>query len=919
LPDPLRDLYRFQEKKFFSLSHSIRVFIFGQEVTPWLRGTVSVTYGNRESFNTCSLELANPHQIWQVTRDNAPLPPAPYKWRTGGEYDESKKRDIFDLKSNPYLSPYFNLDITSGIGEMKSQTPPNLHNPKGTPGAKATQERRWRLAIGDCIFSKHDPIRIFVKNPYANRDEWMEVFCGYVHSHPITTNWITGESNVRIEGICCRYMLTKMRVVQNANMAACDPQPIMDTGFYAEFKTASTWNASFAKTSLEETMRTLILGAPIDKANKDSEGVKNRQGFGNFNMGNMICYNPKIPGEQLLERWHLLTLFGVHKSAWPNVNQNLWLTTTNVDNLGEYTVPLSRGIGGPDSRYLHMFLPIGGTGASSLVQSLVDTNVPAQVTWTTRWEIIREFAANLDYQVLTSPSGDILVEFPQYGFSPTAYCNVRDAIPPEAPPKPPAPDEAFASRTMTDKSTGLANIFTFELHQKEETLNDEAEDFPTILGVTGSMANQNIEVAANPGKGAIGSGQVRAYVYSPVLVSRYGVIAEVHDVPFAGQDANESPEAISNRLAKLGLLEFTKRMANSSTLDTSVVYRPFLFPNRPVWFKRSHRMGLLNTVSHNWNVRQDAQTTISVGMLMAERQDGSFRLLTGSGNTPIDYQDLWGQDSSKPQPGHPNSAVRTGVTDPPQANATDTAGSPTAAKTNQGTPINVESVAAGPKVETLYPRLRDKCKRVIGLWNAAHPDDKIVVTSGYRSSGVQKGLWEDFLAGRGNPANPPGNSWHEWGLACDMFPSSAGSGIAKRMSAAQKAKAQEYASFVAANTASDTDGPLVWKGAHDPVHYEPSNGLWRLNLAKMQGLKNGAKDRGPEDYKAVWDDLDHTLLSLSITPEFGIKEPPAPNVSTPKTEPKGEKTSGEEATGMCTTRPNTEIDLQRLAPDPQGN
>jgi GH24 family phage-related lysozyme (muramidase) len=37
------------------------------------------------------------------------------------------------------------------------------------------------------------------------------------------------------------------------------------------------------------------------------------------------------------------------------------------------------------------------------------------------------------------------------------------------------------------------------------------------------------------------------------------------------------------------------------------------------------------------------------------------------------------------------------------------------------------------------------------------------VYSGARSTERQGQLYEDFLAGRGNPANPPGTSWHEYG------------------------------------------------------------------------------------------------------------------------------------------------------------
>jgi hypothetical protein len=110
-----------------------------------------------------------------------------------------------------------------------------------------------------------------------------------------------------------------------------------------------------------------------------------------------------------------MTMFGCNRVPFPDENiakNNLWLTTQQMNKLGAETIwHPSRTYRGPDARYLHFLLPIGGTGASSLIESTT-ADGPTAAEFTTRWEIIKSFTEKLDFQVLTSPSGDLLVEFP---------------------------------------------------------------------------------------------------------------------------------------------------------------------------------------------------------------------------------------------------------------------------------------------------------------------------------------------------------------------------------------------------------------------------------------------------------------------------------------------------------------------------
>ena len=167
------EVYFYQESEYQTLSHSLRVFICGVDVSSWLRGSLSVTYGDRESFNSCSFEITNPRRLWQITRDNIEG-----KWNiSGGEVSELLKREVFIYKNDRERNPYFKMDVEAQeLGRVDLNRPAvgaagNLLNRDASLyPANDGEERRWRLSVLDCIFNKHDFLRIFTKNPYTSSD-----------------------------------------------------------------------------------------------------------------------------------------------------------------------------------------------------------------------------------------------------------------------------------------------------------------------------------------------------------------------------------------------------------------------------------------------------------------------------------------------------------------------------------------------------------------------------------------------------------------------------------------------------------------------------------------------------------------------------------------------------------------------------
>lgn len=897
----LHSLYKFRESRFTSLSHELRVFIYGADVTPWLKGDLSVTYGNRDSFNNIVLEISNPRKLWQITRDNLAG-----NWRESiGEYSEKEKLSVFRWKNDPETNPAFFMEITRQVLGQKlvaKQASVSGMGPKVFVPAPSDAERRYRLAVNDCVFSRGDPMRVFMKNPYStSSEEWVEIFCGFVKDHPITTNHLTGESTLRITGHCIREYLTKMRVQLNRDTGKIDPQPLFDKGFFSDFMDPSIATHPFSKSSLENTIKRLILGTATPKSGDTADPVN---GIGAFKMGNVVCYDPARP-MNTLERWHLMTLFGVNKVAFPNsADDNLWLTKKEMNDLGRTTIYLPDTYAqGPAGRYLHLLLPAGGTGAGTLVQATLDT-AKTTIEWTTRWEIIRDFASKLDFQVTTSPSGDILVEFPMYGFTPHVFTTqggvelsdefVRSQETREEAAK---KNEASVAKYNDDIDKGvipygLGSLLTFELHQVEDTLSDEAEDFPTILQVDGGASHtpENVEGKTEQ------LTAMRAYVYSPVLVSRFGVIAEQMSIPFAGQrdsdtsGGTDSPIAV--RMANLALIEYMKRMADAATLDGTVIFRPFLFPNRPVWFKRSGRMGNLTSVTNRWTIGKSAGTSISMNMLLSERYDPEtdttiYRLPTGASNTPISYRSIWGENPKEAEQGDTKAGViaKTGTKTPPSSSSNGGAGSvgsDKAATKSSSSPFAINSNAPYKYDDStvMYAPFSAAIKEALELAKK-QGFPPITVTSTYRHPAKQKAMKENPAAyGVARNKNgdfvqvaEPWSSCHQYGLALDI--SIEGDRLA------------DYAAF--ADLCGDK---IYWGGRYgDRVHYEwnaPPGGKTGNQANSFRQTLKLVEGNDPKDFtylKPVWD----YISSLSGNPF--VTTPTGQAAATPD-KPKGADTIG---------------------------
>lgn len=841
-------LGNFKERRVMALSHDIRVYIFGVEVSNWLKGDLTITYGNRDSYNTASFDLANPRQLWQLTRDNLKE-----KWNkhASSEYSEQAKLDVFKYKNNEFINPFYSLDVTTNIlavGEKRAPISVDSIQEAGSGkplSVKDTQERRYRLAVNDCIFSRNDPLRIFMRNPYnSSSDEWVEIFCGFVQDHPISTNYLNGESSVRISAYCIRQLLNNMRVQTNAYTAVLDNQPIFRKDFFSDFRKPTQSTHAFAQYSLEATIRELILGTSITASNKGGRDLKVSNGVGSFKLGTVMCYNHQLR-DDTLERWHLLTAFGVNKKTSPTVNDDLWLSGDDVRKLGESTIYYPEDYTyacGPTGRYLHFLLPAAGTGATSLIQSTQDVNADVPIEWSSRWEIIRDFASKLDFQVLTSPSGDLLVEFPMYGFTPDIFFSISesDRIKQDLELNTDAVYRQDTYAQYGEVPPGLGSLFCFDGHVKDSSLNDEAEAFPTLLQVDGgiSVTEANIN-----GEGF--TTLLRAYVFSPAHVARYGVVVGQLSIPFAGQkttDASSFESVIKTRLPKLALIEYMKRLSDSSTLDCSVVYRPFLFPNRPVWIRNCARIGLLTSVTHRWQIGKMASTSLSMNMLMHERMNPdtgevSYRLPTGASNAPISYSSIWSSDTTGDQ--------ESGVLTDSGSDSSENSPSDGQAGTKGSGKVKPMDVAIDD-LDYMYPPFANAMMALVKRAEERGIIVKIKTDMTYRTPEYQRQLYVDSFDKKEKDKQlwrvaEPFKSYHQYGLAADI----------------DTALLSEEQIVQVGRMARDLN--IKWGGFFTPPVDQP-HFEWNVDLNFNSGEFKKLRDKMPKDPNAPIPKIDKAYL-----------------------------------------------------------
>jgi hypothetical protein len=455
-----------------------------------------------------------------------------------------------------------------------------------------TGEARWPLSERSVIFHKNDPIRIFLQNPFTENDEWIYGFTGFVSEYPVTTDYVTGHSTLQIQCYDIKALMQKMRVQMNAILGPfVQPSGLFEdrASIFADLLLPNNWTHAFANMSFENAMALLMTGTTLKR-----EGQGPHFGVGSLAVGKVITYPAKDEKDNkaTLEAWHTMCLNGPGKiSDEKNIANTVFLTSKDVERIGRGTT--TDGPYSPIRAYVHFLLPKAGTAASNLTQTQFDAGTE-QRDWVTRYDIVADFCAQLDFEFSVAPNGDVIFEFPMYDFLPEDFGDWKP-------------------------------IFEADYHLISGNMSDESGDIVTAVVVTGGPSNATTQ----PG---LPQAFYMGVIQSSIMASRVGITTENVSKPFVQSNA---------RLRSFGFIEFQKRLANANSFEMEWGFRPFITVNRPILNVVEKRMGLTSSVTETMQVFSTCSTAPAVKYVRQIRPDGTFRFITGGASMPISYRTIF--------------------------------------------------------------------------------------------------------------------------------------------------------------------------------------------------------------------------------------------------------------------------------------
>lgn len=724
-----RPQVRFVEQKNQVFSHDVMVYISGVDVTPYLVGQLNINIVDKDGWNEAHLTLNNAMNNFVITQDNMGINnDLNGVFRTGehqGErkYSEEAKRRLIEHKTNLLRNPTMDV-ATQGLVEV-GQTqgvasvdvsgnqleavanasggeaaPPVKGQADGTKRDRASettvqtnpaglQDRRWQLGFMSAVFHKHDPIRIFRKNPIRELDEWMPAFTGYLNEISYDTNYINGQSQVKLSCYDIRAFAAKMRVQETSVTGVTNPRSVFlgtegagSASIFTDLLNPTIVGNPLQGKSFEDVMEFLITGtnSRSTEVSKSFGESKFRRGIGDFTTGHIINYAPGDSKEGIrpdpLEHWHALCLFGTAGNAgFSRLNEEQtdagfvvgavkpvlaaadneamdrrYITEAEARFIGERTTHDKEWA--PHKQFVHFLLPAGGTGAKNLLEADVANANSNQIDFRSRLDIMQDFAARIDYQFWVSPMGDFIVEFPQYDFHPKDYGEYE-------------------------------TVFKVDKHLSSDSIQDEAGDMVTCVIASGRIRPENeaqIPEFIQP----------KAVVASPMMMMRYGVLEHEITLPFVSS---------TESLARLANIEFQKKLAESNKMNMDFNYRPWILPNRPVEHMERKRIGLTTAVNNSLQVFKEASTGITTRyvrrQLFQPNGKAAYTFLFSGTSMPITYREIYEDSTIVPTTGNAAGSPTQEV------NVAWRSGADSAVKTpenaaNVATATGVASPAASP-------------------------------------------------------------------------------------------------------------------------------------------------------------------------------------------------------------------------------
>jgi len=724
-----RPQVKFVEQKNQVFNHDLLVFINGVDVTQYVVDTLNINIVDKDGWNEANFALNNAQNNFVISLENLgfnnDLEGSFRSSNIPGEskYSEFAKREIIKYKQDEKRNPFVNIAqmaivgaaITQGITDfdtekagkqvqaITTQTKPRYVADQAkaaqrdgksserltTPDDGSLTDRRWQLGFQSVVFHKHDPIRIFRKNPIRSTDEWMPAFTGYLDQISYDTNYINGLSTIKISCYDIRALAANMRVQETSVTSLVNPRALFQgteagsASLFSDLINPTSTGHPLQAKKFEDVMEFIITGTSTqEKDLRNAFGAsKFRRGIGDFTVGERINYNPGDSSKGILpdplEHWHALCLFGtdgkVFRSGVLNPNdiqaqedagtRETISQLEELEALGVLTAAELKDLQDAKDSLAARTPPKGPSTATKqgvwkrgldrsfdrrFLTEVEARTIGANTTHDGEWAPHKQFvhfllpgegtgAKNLlqaDVQNVSSNQLDfrsrldIMQDF-------AARIDYQFWVSPIGDFIVEFPQYDFFPEDYGEYKT----VFQVDKHLRSDVIQDEAGDMTTVIVAHGRIRPEN---EANTQD----SIQPKAVVVSPMMMMRYGVIEHELTLPFISN---------TESLARIAVIEFQKLLAATNRMDMEFNYRPFILPNRPIEHMERKRMGLTTAVQNNITVFQEGMTNITTRYVRRQifRKDGvpAYLFISSGTSMPITYREIYEPGTVVPETG----------------------------------------------------------------------------------------------------------------------------------------------------------------------------------------------------------------------------------------------------------------------------
>jgi hypothetical protein len=580
-----------------------RVFVWGVEIT---QDVLSIQVSNQidENLSTATVTLANDNEKWVVPNalnlvsvdvlpdeltlpsgDNALSTMSP----TGTNTQELRVGMVTPISFAKKKRENFLTAITGGAA---SASDASLALVK-----QFSNSKNFPFIPGRPMIQMGDPIRIFLKNPWAiarsdvnlqgptttgevvsgppgSQEEWYFAFTGYIGVATEAVEAETNKSNIVLACEDIRRLLRYMRTTTSPNVFNFNAFPSIPDASAKDLlkRVAGDSILVSGNQAMQAGMRLVNTGADdqpglvdfllFGDTNLEAQGFIAQQQQNGLQVGGLLGFNRNSR-----------TVLLLNGNSGPDIEQQVSdvmdriypkLTESDVDRYGADWSLGANPATAPEPNHLYVILPDKTGFAPAGTDGSADFFWPYDflmridyfTEFRSRLDIINEFVKNIDSTWYTTPKGDIVVEFPLY-----------DALP-------------FNFNTPWKQ--------TLQLHDEYERFAS-SEDDRLIKTLTIAQASPV------PGLNSTGFPPINiGRHFNPELAARFGIREQRDSRPFKYSEDNAASSA--NTLAALW-----QNLANADAyrLEGLEMTPNFRAPiARPYFFEHRNIIGFARGIHH---------------------------------------------------------------------------------------------------------------------------------------------------------------------------------------------------------------------------------------------------------------------------------------------------------------------------------